>query len=75
VREGDETEAGVSNGAAEFYATLFEIGYGGIDVVTQQVELVVASLLGRVHADFGRREAGSLRISRKNARISSAWSL
>ena len=54
---GDETEAGVGDRAAELYATLFEIGDGGIDVVAQEVKLVVASLLRRVHADFGRREA------------------
>ena len=54
---GDKTEAGVGDRAAEFYAALFEIGDGGIDVVAQEVEFVVASLFGRVHADFGRREA------------------
>jgi len=52
----DETEAGVGDRAGEFYATLFEIAHGGIDVVAQEVQLVVASLLRRVHADFGRRE-------------------
>ena len=54
---GDETEAGVGDRAAEFYAALFEIGDGGIDVVTQEIEFVVASLLSRVHADFGGWEA------------------
>ena len=54
---GDETEAGVGDRAAEFYAALFEIGDGGIDVVAQEVEFIVASLLSRVHADFGGREA------------------
>ena len=54
---GDETEAGVADRGAELYATLFEIGDGGIDVVAQEVKLVVASLLSWVHADFGGREA------------------
>jgi hypothetical protein len=54
---GDETEAGVGDRGAELYATLFEIGDGGIDVVAQEVKLVVASLLSWVHADFGGREA------------------
>ena len=30
---GDETEPGIGDRAAEFYAALFEIGNGGIDVV------------------------------------------
>jgi hypothetical protein len=54
---GDEAKAGIGDRAAEFHATLFEIGDGGLDVVAQQVELLVASLLGRMHADFGGRQA------------------
>src|SRR5579864_3732514 len=54
---GDETEAGIGDWAAEFYAAFFEVGDGGIDVVAHEIEPVVAFLLCRVHADFGGREA------------------
>ena len=53
---GDEAEAGVGDGSRELYSAAFEIGDGGVDVVAQEVELVVASLFGGVHADFGGRK-------------------